>query len=46
METFKDWYRGGDNTKSVPKPVVGAFGAIAGNILILNYFINERNNKN
>nr|XP_012216487.1 PREDICTED: putative tricarboxylate transport protein, mitochondrial [Linepithema humile] len=30
METLKDWYRGGDNTKSVPKLVVGAFGAIAG----------------
>lgn len=38
METFKDWYRGGDNTKPVPKPVVGCFGAVAGNILILNYF--------
>lgn len=30
METLKDWYKGGDNTKSVPKVVVGAFGAIAG----------------
>lgn len=30
METLKDWYKGGDNTKNVPKVVVGAFGAIAG----------------
>ena len=30
METMKDWYRGGDNKKPVPKLVVGAFGAIAG----------------
>ena len=30
METCKDWYRGGDPNKPVPKPVVGAFGALAG----------------
>ena len=30
METCKDWYRGGDSKKSVPKLVVGAFGAVAG----------------
>lgn len=30
METLKDWYKGGDNTKSVPKVVVGVFGAVAG----------------
>lgn len=30
METMKDWYRGGDNNKTVPKMVVGVFGAIAG----------------
>ncbi|KAF7636418.1 hypothetical protein Mgra_00004204, partial [Meloidogyne graminicola] len=30
METLKDWYRGGDSSKSVSKPVVGLFGAIAG----------------
>lgn len=30
METLKDWYRGGDPNKSVSKPVVGLFGAIAG----------------
>ena len=30
METMKDWYRGGDSKKPVPKLVVGAFGAIAG----------------
>lgn len=30
METLKDWYKGGDNTKNVPKVVVGVFGAVAG----------------
>jgi solute carrier family 25 citrate transporter 1 len=30
METLKDWYRDGDNTKTVSKPIVGLFGAIAG----------------
>lgn len=30
METLKDWYRGGDPSVSVSKPVVGLFGAIAG----------------
>ncbi|KAG8310451.1 putative tricarboxylate transport protein, mitochondrial [Homalodisca vitripennis] len=30
METLKDKYRGGDPSKSVPKYIVGAFGAIAG----------------
>lgn len=30
METLKDWYKGGDNSKSVPKLVVGVFGAVAG----------------
>ena len=30
METCKDWYRGGDSKKPVPKLVVGAFGAVAG----------------
>lgn len=30
METLKDWYKGGDNTKSVPKIIVGVFGAVAG----------------
>lgn len=30
MESMKDMYRGGDNTKHVPKLVVGGFGAIAG----------------
>jgi solute carrier family 25 (mitochondrial citrate transporter), member 1 len=30
METCKDWYRGGDPNKPVPKLVVGAFGAVAG----------------
>ncbi|CAJ0581116.1 unnamed protein product, partial [Mesorhabditis spiculigera] len=30
METLKDWYRGGDNTKPIAKPLVGLMGAIAG----------------
>ncbi|VDN31364.1 unnamed protein product [Gongylonema pulchrum] len=30
METLKDWYRGGDSSKSVSKPATAAFGAIAG----------------
>ena len=30
METMKDWYRGGDNNKPVPKMIVGVFGACAG----------------
>uniref|UniRef100_A0A1Y1LUZ7 Citrate transport protein n=1 Tax=Photinus pyralis TaxID=7054 RepID=A0A1Y1LUZ7_PHOPY len=30
METLKDKYRGGDPKKTVPKLVVGAFGAVAG----------------
>ncbi|CAL1300405.1 unnamed protein product [Larinioides sclopetarius] len=30
MESLKDWYRGGDPTKSVNKLVVGMFGAFAG----------------
>lgn len=30
METMKDYYRGGDNNKPVPKMMVGLFGACAG----------------
>ena len=30
VETLKDWYKGDEKNKSVPKPIVGAFGAIAG----------------
>ncbi|CAJ0584243.1 unnamed protein product, partial [Mesorhabditis spiculigera] len=30
METLKDWYRGGDNTKPIAKPLVGLMGAVAG----------------
>lgn len=30
METLKDWYRGGDNSKTVPKPIVGIMGGVAG----------------
>lgn len=30
METLKEFYKGGDQNKKVPKPIIGAFGAIAG----------------
>ncbi|CAO4370440.1 Protein CBG09959 [Caenorhabditis briggsae] len=30
METLKDWYRGGDNTQTISKPIVGLMGAVAG----------------
>ena len=30
VESLKDWYRGGDPTKRIEKPIVGIFGAIAG----------------
>uniref|UniRef100_A0A0K0F8I0 Citrate transport protein n=1 Tax=Strongyloides venezuelensis TaxID=75913 RepID=A0A0K0F8I0_STRVS len=30
METLKDWYRDGDNTKSISKPIVGMMGVLAG----------------
>jgi len=30
MESMKDWYRGGDPKKPVPKLIVGSFGALAG----------------
>ena len=30
VESLKDWYRDGDNKKSVPKLITGCFGAIAG----------------
>nr|pir hypothetical protein K11H3.3 - Caenorhabditis elegans [Caenorhabditis elegans] len=30
METLKDWYRGGDNTQPISKPIVGLMGAVAG----------------
>ncbi|CAI5444548.1 unnamed protein product [Caenorhabditis angaria] len=30
METLKDWYRGGDNTQTISKPIVGAMGVVAG----------------
>jgi len=30
METCKDWYRGGDPSKPVPKLIVGLFGGFAG----------------
>jgi len=30
MESLKQWYKGDDHSKPVPKLVVGAFGALAG----------------
>ena len=30
VETLKDWYRGDDHNKIVPKPLTGLFGATAG----------------
>ncbi|VDM97747.1 unnamed protein product [Thelazia callipaeda] len=30
METLKDWYRGGDNSKTVSLPITATFGAFAG----------------
>ncbi|KAK6102022.1 tricarboxylate transport protein, mitochondrial precursor, putative [Brugia malayi] len=30
METLKDWYRGGDNSKTVSKPATALFGVFAG----------------
>lgn len=30
VETLKEWYKGDDKSKPVPKLVVGIFGAIAG----------------
>lgn len=35
MESLKDLYKGDDKSKPVPKLLVGAFGAIAGNTLFL-----------
>ncbi|CAD5214177.1 unnamed protein product [Bursaphelenchus okinawaensis] len=30
METMKDWYRGGDNSKTISKPIIGCMGLLAG----------------
>lgn len=30
VDSLKEWYRGGDHTKTVPKLMTGAFGAFAG----------------
>ena len=35
METMKDWYRGGDPSKKIPKLLVGLFGGIAGAASVL-----------
>nr|ACO14982.1 tricarboxylate transport protein, mitochondrial precursor [Caligus clemensi] len=35
MESLKDWYRGGDNSKHVPKLLVGCFGGFAGACSVL-----------
>lgn len=37
METLKDMYRGGDETKRVPKPIVGAFGVVAGKLCNITF---------
>lgn len=42
METCKDWYRGGDPKKPVPKLVVGAFGAVAGAASVFGMSWSER----
>ncbi|KAK7580144.1 hypothetical protein V9T40_000773 [Parthenolecanium corni] len=34
METLKNWYRQGDPNAPVPKPIVGAFGAVAGAVSV------------
>ncbi|KAB7496380.1 Tricarboxylate transport protein, mitochondrial [Armadillidium nasatum] len=34
METLKNWYRGGDPNKNVPKLIVGGFGAVAGAVSV------------
>ncbi|VDN25257.1 unnamed protein product, partial [Cylicostephanus goldi] len=38
METLKDWYRGGDNSVAIPKPIVGLFGACAGLVSVYGKF--------
>lgn len=30
MESLRDWYKGGDRDKHVPKYIVGLFGGVAG----------------
>ena len=35
METLRLWYTGGDQTKTVPKPFVAMFGAMAGGASVL-----------
>jgi len=30
MESLKDWYRDGDSSKHISKPLIGLFGAVAG----------------
>ena len=35
VETLKDRYTGGDKSKSVPKAIVGIFGALAGGVSVL-----------
>lgn len=38
MESLKEWYRGGDNSKRVPTPVVGCFGMFAGELFFFGSF--------
>ncbi len=35
VESLKDYYKGGDTKKTVPKPLTGLFGAIAGACSVL-----------
>lgn len=35
MESLRDWYKGGDRDKHVPKYIVGLFGGIAGKYMTI-----------
>lgn len=41
MESLRDWYKGGDRDKPVPKYIVALFGGLAGKnrMLCLFYFL-------
>jgi solute carrier family 25 (mitochondrial citrate transporter), member 1 len=41
MESLRDWYKGGDRDKPVPKYIVGLFGGIAGKrTAVIMWFMN------
>ncbi|EYB95470.1 hypothetical protein Y032_0159g3281 [Ancylostoma ceylanicum] len=42
METLKDWYRGGDNSVIVPKPIVGLMGGFAGLCSVYGKNLNQQ----